>query len=42
MLYGTTPQFLEMLGLRSLHELPRLDELSVALTPLAAPREADA
>jgi segregation and condensation protein B len=33
LLYGTTPLFLELLGLRSLTELPRLDELSVALTP---------
>ena len=31
LLYGTTPQFLEILGLRDLDELPRLDELSVAL-----------
>lgn len=36
LLYGTTPLFLEMLGLRDPGELPRLDELSVALTPLAA------
>lgn len=34
LLYGTTPQFLEMLGLKALDDLPRLDELSVALTPL--------
>ena len=31
LLYGTTPQFLEMLGLKDLSELPRLEELSVAL-----------
>ena len=33
LLYGTTPSFLEILGLRDLDELPRLDELSVALRP---------
>jgi segregation and condensation protein B len=36
LLYGTTPLFLELLGLKSLAELPRVDELAVALTPLAA------
>src|SRR2546425_13222668 len=35
LLYGTTPQFLEVLGLRELDELPRLEELSVALRPPA-------
>src|SRR5207247_2013999 len=35
LLYGTTPQFLEILGLRDLDELPRLDELSAALRPPA-------
>ena len=35
LLYGTSPQFLEMLGLKDLDELPRLDELSVALQPPA-------
>ena len=40
LLYGTTPQFLEILGLRDLDELPRLDELSVALrTPTPAEEE---
>lgn len=39
LLYGTTPLFLEMLGLRDLRELPRLEELSVALTPLGAMEE---
>ena len=34
LLYGTTPRFLEMLGLTDLAELPRLDQLSVALRPL--------
>ncbi len=33
LLYGTTPQLLELLGIRSLEELPRLEELSVALRP---------
>jgi segregation and condensation protein B len=35
LLYSTTPQFLEILGLKGLNELPRLDELSVALRPPA-------
>jgi segregation and condensation protein B len=35
LLYGTTPEFLEILGLRDLDELPRLEELSVALRPPA-------
>jgi segregation and condensation protein B len=35
LLYGTTPQFLETLGLKDLEELPRLEELSVALRPPA-------
>ena len=35
LLYGTTPQFLEILGLKGLDQLPRLDELSVALRPPA-------
>ena len=34
LLYGTTPLFLQMLGLTDLTELPRLDQLSVALRPL--------
>ncbi len=33
LLYGTTPPFLEILGLNDLDELPRLDELAVALRP---------
>ena len=37
LLYGTTPQFLEILGLKDLDELPRLEELSVALRPPAPP-----
>ena len=35
LLYGTTPQFLEILGLKDLDERARLDELSVALRPPA-------
>lgn len=35
LLYGTTAAFLELLGLKSLSELPRLEDLSVALKPLA-------
>ena len=35
LLYGTTPQLLEILGLQSLDDLPRLDELSVSLRPPA-------
>ena len=31
LLYGTTQGFLELLGLKNLDELPRLEELSVAL-----------
>ena len=33
LLYATTQQFLEILGLADLSELPRLEELSVALRP---------
>ena len=35
LLYGTTSQFLDILGLADLDALPRLDELSVALRPPA-------
>lgn len=46
LLYGTTSQFLEQFALRHLEELPRVDELAIALrraTPDAAPApEADA
>ena len=31
LLYGTTPYFLEMFALRHLEELPRVDELAIAL-----------
>jgi segregation and condensation protein B len=42
LLYGTTPAFLELLGLKDLQELPRLEELSVALKPLVEqPEEAE-
>jgi segregation and condensation protein B len=40
LLYGTTSLFLETLGLRDLGELPRTDELTVALQP-ARPDTAD-
>ena len=33
LLYGTTPLFLELLGLRDLADLPRTEELSIALHP---------
>lgn len=33
LLYGTTPLFLELLGLPDLTNLPRADELSIALQP---------
>lgn len=33
LLYGTTPLFLELLGLPDLQNLPRADELSIALQP---------
>ena len=33
LLYGTTPLFLELLGIHDLQNLPRADELSIALQP---------
>jgi len=33
LLYATTPQFLEYLGLGDLADLPRSDELTIALAP---------
>jgi segregation and condensation protein B len=36
LLYGTSAAFLEHLGLESLDDLPRLEELSVALRPASA------
>ncbi|HEU5359188.1 MAG TPA: SMC-Scp complex subunit ScpB [Gemmatimonadales bacterium] len=42
LLYGTTPYFLELLGLKDLADLPRTEELSVALQPPRPPEpEAD-
>jgi segregation and condensation protein B len=44
LLYGTTPLLLELLGLPDLANLPRAEELSIALEPPRAepPAEADA
>ena len=39
LLYGTTPLFLELLGLRDLAELPRAEELTIALQPPKPPEE---
>jgi len=39
LLYGTTPLFLELLGLKALDGLPRVEELAVALTPPPAELE---
>ncbi len=36
LLYGTTPLFLEQFALRHLEELPRADELAIALRPVGA------
>jgi len=33
LLYGTTPMFLELLGLKDLADLPRAEELSIAIQP---------
>lgn len=41
LLYGTTPRFLELLGLRDLSDLPRAEELTIALQPHAAMTSAD-
>ena len=42
LLYGTTPLFLELLGMRDLAELPKAEELTIALRPhLAAAEGAD-
>jgi hypothetical protein len=42
LLYGTTPSFLEQFALRHLGELPRADELAVALRdPNASANDAD-
>jgi segregation and condensation protein B len=41
LLYGTTPGFLEHFALRHLGELPRADELAIALREPAPARPAD-
>ena len=41
LLYGTTPRFLELLGLRDLSDLPRAEELTIALQPHVAITEGD-
>jgi segregation and condensation protein B len=40
LLYGTSPMFLELLGLKDLTDLPRAEELSIAIQP-ARPLTAD-
>jgi segregation and condensation protein B len=39
LLYGTAPMFLELLGLRDLADLPRAEELTIALQPHRAVTE---
>jgi len=39
LLYGTTPLFLELLGLRDLVDLPKAEELTIALRPHRATAE---
>jgi segregation and condensation protein B len=39
LLYGTTPLFLELLGLRDLADLPKTEELTIALRPHRAVAE---
>lgn len=39
MLYGTTPLFLELLGMRDLADLPKSEELTIALRPHRAVAE---
>jgi segregation and condensation protein B len=39
LLYGTTPLFLELLGLRDLTDLPKTEELTIALRPHRATSE---
>ena len=42
LLYGTTSSFLELLGIKGIDDLPRLEELSVALhSPTAAPETSE-
>lgn len=39
LLYGTTPMFLELLGLKDLADLPKTEELTIALQPHRATAE---
>jgi segregation and condensation protein B len=41
LLYGTTPLFLELLGMNDLADLPRAEELTIALQPHRAEPDAD-
>ncbi len=41
LLYGTTPLFLELLGMSDLANLPRVDELSIALQPAKVENDRD-
>lgn len=41
LLYGTTPLFLELLGMRGLTDLPKAEELTIALRPHRAVPEGD-
>jgi len=41
LLYGTTPLFLELLGMRDLADLPKAEELTIALRPHRAVKEGD-
>jgi segregation and condensation protein B len=41
LLYGTTPLFLELLGMRELGNLPKAEELTIALRPHRAVAEGD-
>jgi segregation and condensation protein B len=41
LLYGTTPMFLELLGLKDLSDLPRAEELTIALQPHRPVAEGD-
>ncbi len=37
LLYGTTPRFLDMLGMTSIDQLPRLEDFAVKLSPVREP-----
>ena len=41
LLYGTAPKFLELLGLKDLSDLPRAEELTIALQPHRPVSEGD-